>query len=253
MLASDTTVFWLNDVDLWMPTLISVGEQQDVVKGSVEGMQMTHVAESAMFVTQDYIPVLIDVLLPTAGNDGSDLIDGGQVVTTGIVPHLEDYADAQVWLKVWRTLLHDAIGLLIQRDERIVCVQHILDITHENMIEIWIACGTGGKGGLLVVDVKLSVRWWPPLSRMQMSHAMMKTAMYPERIWPTTVEDLFIHLDGDGSESKGRVELTDAISELSSARGRAVKQVMQELRRFRKGRQPYLALETTYAKFGRSL
>ena len=34
-------VCWLNDLNLLVPALISFGKQQDIMKGVVEGMEMT--------------------------------------------------------------------------------------------------------------------------------------------------------------------------------------------------------------------
>jgi hypothetical protein len=34
--------------------------------------------------------------------------------------------------------MHDLVSLLIQRDQRIVDIQHVLKLAHEDMIKIWI-------------------------------------------------------------------------------------------------------------------
>jgi hypothetical protein len=41
--ASRVNIYWMNDVDFWVPTLISIGKEQDIVKGRVEWMQVTDV------------------------------------------------------------------------------------------------------------------------------------------------------------------------------------------------------------------
>jgi hypothetical protein len=44
ILASNSTLFRFNNLYVSMPTLITVGKQHDVVKRSVEGMQVTDVS-----------------------------------------------------------------------------------------------------------------------------------------------------------------------------------------------------------------
>jgi hypothetical protein len=111
-----------------------------------------------MFVTQDYIPVAINILLPSAGNYGSDFINGGKIVSATIFTLLQDNCHLKVLLQLGRTVMHDLVSLLIQRDQRIVGIQHVLKFAHEDMIEIWIARIASGKGGLLIINVELGIR-----------------------------------------------------------------------------------------------
>ena len=77
----------------------------------------------------------------------------------------------------------------------------------------------------------------------------MKGAMYPEGVRTLTVQDGVVDLNSNGSEGKCRVVLANTLSEFSSARSRAGKELVQEMRRFRKGWKLNLTLETAYTKF----
>ena len=111
-----------------------------------------------MFVMQDYIPVTIDILLPSARDYGSDFINGGKIVSATIFTLLQDYCHLKVLLQLRRTVMHDLVSLLIQRNQRIVDIQHVLKFAHEDMIKIWIARVVSGKGGLLILNVELGIR-----------------------------------------------------------------------------------------------
>jgi hypothetical protein len=177
ILAADLTLFRLNDVDMSVPTLIALGKQQDIVKGMVEGMQVTDVSEATILVTQNYIPVVIHALFSCSREDGNDFINGGQVVSPAIFALLEDYAHLEVRLQLWRGLMHDLISLLIERDKRVVGIQHVLKISHDDMIEIWIPGVAGGKSSLGIIDVELGISGAATLMGNQGSHFVMKSAM----------------------------------------------------------------------------
>src|ERR1700683_2715717 len=131
MVTSSSALFRLNDVDVSVPTLISLRKQHDVMQGSVERMEMTDVFYAIMFIMQNYIPVVIHILFSSAWNDGGHFVNGRQVVSTTIITLLEDYCHLQVALRLCRALTHDLISLLIQRDKWIVCIQHVLKFTHK--------------------------------------------------------------------------------------------------------------------------
>jgi len=44
MLASHIGILWLDNINVPVPALVTVGKQQDIVKRSIKGMQMTDVA-----------------------------------------------------------------------------------------------------------------------------------------------------------------------------------------------------------------
>ena len=111
-----------------------------------------------MFVTQDYIPVTIDILLPSARDYGCDFINSGEIISATIFTLLQDYCHLKILLQLGRTVMHDLVSLLIQRNQRIVGIQHVLKFAHEDMIEIWIARVASGKGGLLIINVELGIR-----------------------------------------------------------------------------------------------
>ena len=90
------TILWLNSLDLFVPTLITIGEQQDVMKWVVERMKVTDIFYSAVFIMQYYISVKIHILFSSARNNGSHFIDGGQVVSTMICTLLQDYGHLEV-------------------------------------------------------------------------------------------------------------------------------------------------------------
>jgi hypothetical protein len=180
ILAADLSVCRWNDVDMSVIPLIAFGKQQDVVKGMVEGMQVTDVFQATMLVTQNYIPVVIHILFSGSRKDGCDFIDGGQVVSAAIFALLEDYAHAKVCLELWRGLMHDLISLLVQRDKRVVGIQHVLKICHEDMIEICITGVAGGKSCLGIIDVELGIRRGATLARNQGTHLVIKSAVQPE-------------------------------------------------------------------------
>ena len=87
------------------------------------------------------------------------------------------------------------------------------------MIEIGITGVAGSQRGLLIIDVELGIGWLVTLSKKQSSHFVIKCAMYPECVRPTTVEDGIVHINSDRCECKGRVILANAIPKLLSARG----------------------------------
>ena len=111
-----------------------------------------------MFVTQDYIPVAIDILLRSTKDYGGNFINGGEIVSATIFTLLQDYCHLKVLLQLRRIVMHDLVSLLIHRDQRIVGIQHVLKFTHEDMIEIWIARVVSGEGGLLIINVELGIR-----------------------------------------------------------------------------------------------
>ena len=89
-----------------------------------------------MFVMQDYIPVTIDILLPSARDYNSNFINGGEIVSVTIFTLLQDYCHLKVLLQLRRIVMYDLISLLIQRNQRIVGIQRVLKFAHEDMIEI---------------------------------------------------------------------------------------------------------------------
>jgi hypothetical protein len=112
-LASNGTMLRLNGLDLSVPTLISHGEQHDIMKWVVERMEMTDKFVAAVFIAQDYISVIIHILFSSAWNYGGHLINTGQVVPTTISPLLQDYGHLEVRLGLCGAFTHDLISLLI--------------------------------------------------------------------------------------------------------------------------------------------
>jgi hypothetical protein len=159
VVASRIACFRLNDLDLGVPTLIALRKQQDVVKWMIERMDVTHAFSMTVLVTQHNISMPIHILLSGARNDGGHLIHRGQVISTMIISGLQHYGHLQVALHLGRTFVHDLIGLLIQRDKRIVGIQHVLKFSHEHMIKVGVTVVAGGKGGLLIIDVELGIAW----------------------------------------------------------------------------------------------
>jgi hypothetical protein len=180
ILATDLTVCRWNNVDISVIPLIALGKQQDIVKWMVEGMQVTDVSQATMPVTQNYIPVVIHALFSCSREDGNDFINGGQVVSPAIFALLEDYAHLEVCFQLWRGLMHDLINLLVQRDKRVVGIEHVLKICHDDMIKICITGVAGGKSSLGIIDVELGIGWAATLARNQGSHFVIKSAMHPE-------------------------------------------------------------------------
>jgi hypothetical protein len=88
ILASNSTCFRLNDLDVSVKTLITFREEQDIVEGVVEGMYVADGFCATVFVTQDYVPVVIHILFSCARHDGSHFVHGGQVVSTTIISWL---------------------------------------------------------------------------------------------------------------------------------------------------------------------
>ena len=125
---------------------------------------MTDVTKTAMGVAQDYISIVINIILSRARHGGSDLIDCGQVIPATIIPRLQDDADAYVGLQVRRSLLHDAIGLLMQRHKRVDHIEHMLEVPDKIGLKTWIACRAKGKGGFFIIYIELDIRrimiWW---------------------------------------------------------------------------------------------
>jgi len=113
VLASSGTIFRLSDVDLWVPAMITLGKQHDIVKGRVKGIQVTDGPQASIFVAQHYASVLIHILLSAAWDDGSHIVGSGQIVSTGIIPWLQHQGHTDIGLQLWGSLLHDLIGLLI--------------------------------------------------------------------------------------------------------------------------------------------
>src|SRR5882762_1500667 len=95
-LASNGTILWLNGLDLSVPTLITLGEQQDVMKWMVERMKVADIFYSTMFITEYYISVKIHILFSSARNNGGHFIDSGQVVSMTICTLLQDYGHSEV-------------------------------------------------------------------------------------------------------------------------------------------------------------
>src|ERR1700683_1542328 len=129
--------------------------------------------------------------------------------------------------------MHDLISLLIQRDKCIVCVQHVLKFTHKNMIKVRVTGVASGKGSLFIIDVELGIGRPLRIMRMQSTHFVVKGTMYPEGVGTLTVQNGAVHINSHRCEGKCRVILANTLSEFSSARSRAGKELMQEMRRFR--------------------
>src|ERR1700720_4630503 len=111
-----------------------------------------------MGVAQDYISIVIDILLSRARHDGSNLIDCEQVIPVTIIPRLQDNADTYVGLQVRKSLLHDAIGLLIQRHKRVDRIEHMLEVPNKIGLKTWIACRAKGKGSFFIIYIPLGIR-----------------------------------------------------------------------------------------------
>src|SRR6267154_3647100 len=116
------------------------------------------------------------------------------------------------------------------------------------MIKVGVTVVAGGKGRMFNIDVKLGITGWTTLGRVQSTHLMIQSTVYPERVRTTTGEDSVIHIDSQRCEGKGRVVLTNALSKLSGARCGAGKQPMQQIRWIGKWRQLDLTLKTAYTK-----
>jgi hypothetical protein len=117
------------------------------------------------------------------------------------------------------------------------------------VIEVGVTGVASSKGSLFIIDVELGIGGPLRVMRMQGTHFVVKGTMYPEGVRTSTIQDGVIDINSDRGKGKGRVVLADTISEFSSARSRAGKKLMQEMRRFRKGWELNLTLEAAYAKF----
>src|SRR3984893_7576425 len=83
--ASSITLCRLNNLYVFVPTLIAVWKQHDIMEGGIERMQVADDSQATVLVTQDYVSVVIHIFLSGAWYDGCHLIHCGQVVSTAVV------------------------------------------------------------------------------------------------------------------------------------------------------------------------
>src|SRR6202041_1623610 len=133
--------------------------------------------KATMSVAQYYISIVIDILLSRARHDGSDLIDCGQVIPATIIPGLQDDADAYVGLQVRRSLLHDVIGLLIQRHKRVDRIEHMLEVPNKIGLKTWIAWRAKGKGSFFNIYIELGIRRISIWSMLKDTHIVVEAPM----------------------------------------------------------------------------
>jgi hypothetical protein len=101
------------------------------------------------------------------------------------------------------------------------------------MIKVRVAGVASGKGSVFIIDVELGIGRALRIIWMQSTHFVVKGTMYPEGVRPSTVQDHVVHIDSNRGEGKCRVVLANTVSEFSSARSRAGKELVQEMRMFR--------------------
>jgi hypothetical protein len=94
------------------------------------------------------------------------------------------------------------------------------------VIEVGVTVVANGEGGLFIVDVQLGIASTLTLLRMQSTHFVVKGTVYPEGVRTSTVQDGVVHLNSNGREGERRVILANAISEFSSARSGAGKELV---------------------------
>ena len=113
-----------------------------------------------MFVAQDYISVIIHILLSSAWNDGSDFIYSWKIVAPMISTLLQNYCHSQVALSLCRAVMHDLISLLVQWDKWIDRVQHVLKFSHKTIVKVGVMVVANSKGSLFIIDVQLGIGRW---------------------------------------------------------------------------------------------
>jgi hypothetical protein len=73
------------------------------------------------------------------------------------------------------------------------------------MIKVGVTVVASGKGSLFIIDVELGITGWTTLWRVQSTHFMIQSTMYPEGVRTTISEDSVAHIDHQ--RCKGKAEL----------------------------------------------
>ena len=171
-----------------MPAIFTMGEKEDIVERRIRWMQVADVLEISTMQPENDISMIRPMLCAITWNDSSDFIIGcRKIIVMQILISISLKANSDIPLLISWIFSHNLKSLLVEKNIRMSFMQHGLQLSHDDRVEVVIPMLPNVKlcNGVMYIDLGIDIR--SPWVSQKRAREMVKCPLDVKAVWTCSI------------------------------------------------------------------